>query len=377
VFDRLFLKMVGIFTKTFAFSEACDHGGRSFSEMSQVVLVHPLQTFTVQGRLIIHKCDLFADNVGLLGSPYRVRSQVSLADFGQFVSALEGNAVTITNDNFTGLSALCDEFRFGDLGAALSQFRDSDDFKEAETIPDSEARKRLSALEEQMQQHDHEIASLQCELLRRSQAQESATEAILGRVSRLEADHVVVGSLLTEMTRLKELESVLSGEVEKVRNEVKKNRDALRGVRALAEGAQKKAESTEGQLGRVGRLEVEILSLKSGPVLPSPEPPAVVPVASTRPPAKQNSSGPVGSSPQKQNASLSQSPTATTSPLALPAHNSTPGSAAPPQQSTQGPSSRQISSSASPSTEVPPQKQNGASTGEASAQSSSINTSGQ
>jgi hypothetical protein len=120
-----------------------------------------------------------------------LRSQVSLADFGEFVSALEGNPVKITNDNIKGLSELCDEFGFVDLASAVSQFRDSDDFKEAETVKDLEAGTRLLALEERMQQRDHEIASLQCALLRRSQAQESATEA----------DRAVVRNLSTEMPR--------------------------------------------------------------------------------------------------------------------------------------------------------------------------------
>jgi hypothetical protein len=38
-----------------------------------------------------------------------------------------------------------------------------------------------------MQQHDHEIASLRTELLRHSRMQESSSEALLGRVARLEA----------------------------------------------------------------------------------------------------------------------------------------------------------------------------------------------
>jgi hypothetical protein len=88
--------------------------------MNQVVLVHPLRTFQVQSRLIVRKCDLFADNPILAASPYTVQSHVSLTDFGEFVSLLEGNAATITNDNFKGLSALSNEFRFGDLAAAPS-----------------------------------------------------------------------------------------------------------------------------------------------------------------------------------------------------------------------------------------------------------------
>jgi hypothetical protein len=272
--------------------------------MSQIVLVHPLQTFTVQARLIVLKCDFFADNPVLAASPYVVRSLVSLTDIREFISAVEGNDVEITNDNFKGLSALCDEFGFGDLSASLSQFRFSEAFKDAETVKDSEARRRLWALEERLQRREHEIASLQCEFLRRSQAQESATEAVLGRVLRLEADRAVVGSLSTEMAHLTEFQSVLSGEVEKVhqqfseakesadkatglslasravaeeaqkrvaevQSEVETQGNGLREVRALAEGAQTKADSTEALLGRMGPLEAEGSSLRTAPVVPA------------------------------------------------------------------------------------------------------------
>jgi hypothetical protein len=165
-------------------------------EMSQVVLVHPLQTFKVSARLITFKSGLFANNPGLVTSPYAVRSEVSLNDFSEFVSALEGNSVTITNDNFPGLSALCDEFCFRDLAAALSQFRDTADFQEAETAKDSEVRRRLSALEEGMQKREQEIASLHRKLLRQLQGQESATEGVLERVSRLEAELSALRSAL-------------------------------------------------------------------------------------------------------------------------------------------------------------------------------------
>jgi hypothetical protein len=76
------------------------------SEMSHVVLVHPLKTFPVSARLIALKGDVFTDNPSLTASRYTERSQVSLADFGEFVSELEDNAVTITNDNFKGLSTV-------------------------------------------------------------------------------------------------------------------------------------------------------------------------------------------------------------------------------------------------------------------------------
>jgi hypothetical protein len=159
-----------------------------FAEMSQVALVHPLQTFKVSARLIVLKCDLFTENPRLAASPYTVRSPVSLSDFQEFASALEGNLVKITNDNFKGLSALSEEFRFGDLAGLLSQFRDSDEFKAAETIKDSEVGNRVSALEERMQRRNQELETQQCELMRRLQAQESATEALVRRMALFEAE---------------------------------------------------------------------------------------------------------------------------------------------------------------------------------------------
>jgi hypothetical protein len=105
-----------------------------------------------------------------------------------FVSALEGNPVTITHDNFKGLSQLCDEFRFQDLAERLSQFRMSDDLRQQVTVENLEVQKRLSALEERMQQFDCQISDLQRELSQPSEVQESVLAAFLERVERLEAE---------------------------------------------------------------------------------------------------------------------------------------------------------------------------------------------
>jgi hypothetical protein len=105
-----------------------------------------------------------------------------------FVSALESASVPITKDNMGGLTQLCEEFHFRELAERLSQFRESDDFKEDGTQKDLEARKRLLALEERMQQRECDIAALRTELSRQFRAQESASEALLGRVARLEAE---------------------------------------------------------------------------------------------------------------------------------------------------------------------------------------------
>jgi hypothetical protein len=65
----------------------------------------------------------------LIASPYNVKSPVSLSDFREFISAVKGTTVKITNNNFKGLSQLCDEFGFRDLVGRLAEFRASDDFK--------------------------------------------------------------------------------------------------------------------------------------------------------------------------------------------------------------------------------------------------------
>jgi hypothetical protein len=102
--------------------------------------------------------------------------------------------VSITKDNIGGLTRLCEEFHSGALSARLSQFCESDELKEDVTQKDLEARKRLLALEERMQHRDSEIAALRTELSRHSQAQESTSDVLLGRVARLEA---VVSPLIT------------------------------------------------------------------------------------------------------------------------------------------------------------------------------------
>jgi hypothetical protein len=135
-----------------------------------ISLIHPQQRFQVLEQLLIQKCDLFRDSPSLTLSPYTLISQVSQSDFGTFVSALEGASLSITNDNMGGLSLLSEEFRFGALSERLSQFRKSDDFKENGTMEVLEARKRLSALEERMQEHNCQIAAFRTELSRFSDA---------------------------------------------------------------------------------------------------------------------------------------------------------------------------------------------------------------
>jgi hypothetical protein len=89
--------------------------GHSSEVAKTVALVHPHETIQVLGKLLVQQCDLFKEDPMLVASPYNLRSDVSLRDIREFVSALEGHALLINNDNFKGLSRLCDEFRFRDL----------------------------------------------------------------------------------------------------------------------------------------------------------------------------------------------------------------------------------------------------------------------
>jgi hypothetical protein len=149
--------------------------------MTLFTLIHPEVTVTVPIVQAKVKCTLFERNPTLLTSPYRVQSPVTPVIFREFVTELEGNAVTITDTNFRGLQELCNELGFSDLTARLWVFHPSIGSKEAE---DAEARGRIAALEDEMEQHGHEIAFSQDEL------RQLATDfrRLPGEVSRLRSE---------------------------------------------------------------------------------------------------------------------------------------------------------------------------------------------
>jgi hypothetical protein len=155
-------------------------------------------------------------------------------------------------------------------------------------------------------------------------------EAVLERVSRLEADRALVGSLSTEVARLRELQSLFSNEVVKVREqlrEAKESADKAKDIglasRAVVEEAEKKAEA---HLGRVGRLEAELLALRSAPVPAETKPAATAPTfppsivlsASVEPaaPTSPLPSPPSGSVPQAV-VSIASAPAPTSPPSAV------------------------------------------------------------
>jgi hypothetical protein len=74
-------------------------------------------------------------------APYRVQSPVSPPILRELISALDGNAINITDTNYTELQQLSTEFGFSGISAKLSEFRSSMDLKETETEaePETEA----------------------------------------------------------------------------------------------------------------------------------------------------------------------------------------------------------------------------------------------
>jgi hypothetical protein len=100
--------------------------------MSSVTLVHPEETFKIPARLAMNKCSLFQNNPTLFVDPYQVHTPVPLSISREFISALEGNGINITDTNFTALNRLCEEFGFSEIAAKLSELSPSMDFKEAE-----------------------------------------------------------------------------------------------------------------------------------------------------------------------------------------------------------------------------------------------------
>jgi hypothetical protein len=65
----------------------------------------------------------------LAPSSYHLHSRVSESDFREFISALEGTTVKVTNNNFNALMELFLELRFHDLGAQFIQFHASANLK--------------------------------------------------------------------------------------------------------------------------------------------------------------------------------------------------------------------------------------------------------
>jgi hypothetical protein len=119
--------------------------------MSSVTLVHPEETLKVPVLQAINKCSLFQKNQTLAATPYRIKSLVTLPDFREFVSALEGKEVEITDTNFPGLQRLCEEFGFSEFAAKLSKFSEPSKASQGRQLGSPLARVRSALLTEPFQ----------------------------------------------------------------------------------------------------------------------------------------------------------------------------------------------------------------------------------
>jgi hypothetical protein len=123
--------------------------------------VHPQGSHQVSVVPLVNTCDLFKNNPSPIISPYRVQSEESLEDFGDFVSALEDKPIDINDRNFPGLSQLSKEFGFQSLLKKLSTYQRSPGLSSAQT---AECLSRISALEERASRHERQTTVLRSAL---------------------------------------------------------------------------------------------------------------------------------------------------------------------------------------------------------------------
>jgi hypothetical protein len=119
--------------------------------MASVTLIHPEETVTIPAVQAITKCSLFQKDVTLAAVPYRIQSPVTLSIFREFVSALEGKAVKITDTNFTGLQRLCEEFNFSDFSPKVSKLSQRSEDSQGRQLGNPLIRVRSAHLSESFQ----------------------------------------------------------------------------------------------------------------------------------------------------------------------------------------------------------------------------------
>jgi hypothetical protein len=158
------------------------------------------EVFYVQSVMARQVCDVLARDPQMLR--WVVRSTVSSAVFRVFLSAIEGNAVEVTNENVDGLWTLSDEFQFWSLLWRVRAFKETPTYqigRQNECIDGLE--KRLQEFSQHIETHEASLkaavvrlSQVEAELKRQSQAQEStsaslrAALALKGDVQRLAAN---------------------------------------------------------------------------------------------------------------------------------------------------------------------------------------------
>jgi hypothetical protein len=145
--------------------------------MARTFLVHPDERCAISSNLIVSKCDLFKRDPTLTLKPYSIKSRVAVSVFRDFISALKGELVPITNENLSGLLDLSREFGFQDLTVHVERFQELQTYKQNSLKEEDGVHGRLARLEEHTVRLNHQIAALT--------RQNAALTAALSREERL------------------------------------------------------------------------------------------------------------------------------------------------------------------------------------------------
>jgi hypothetical protein len=153
----------------------------TFVRIAELEFILQGEPFPVYRREALQSCDALFHR--LQGNQVFVESDVTGDLLCLFISAVNGEEIELTNENIDGLSVLCGEFQFLSLSRRLDVFKNTSTYR---------LEQRFNALEANLQSLTNKMTSLegaqQSTAHALTQLQESASEALLGRLAPLEAD---------------------------------------------------------------------------------------------------------------------------------------------------------------------------------------------
>jgi hypothetical protein len=125
----------------------------TFQRMGELEFILQGGHFPVKKLPGLQSCDALAHDPQK--NQLFVQSNVTADVLRLFISAVHGSAIELTNENIEGLSALCDEFRFGSLSRRLDAFQKTPPYRFEQRF--NGLRAKFQSLEDRMDQHGHEI----------------------------------------------------------------------------------------------------------------------------------------------------------------------------------------------------------------------------
>jgi hypothetical protein len=111
-------------------------------------------------RRSLMACGLFERDPALLKAPYVVKSRVPPEVFSAFVDAVHGSEITLTAENVSHFSLLCEEFEFGSLSTRILSFHRST----LEVPGNGEVLRRIRTLEERLNEQERATEAIEAEL---------------------------------------------------------------------------------------------------------------------------------------------------------------------------------------------------------------------